>query len=114
MANGAQCCAIEVCCDPAAARIKVLNAITQFTQLAPAVGRQFLAWRDANGLIFAPASFAAVQPIEPGTLAVDGLTADDRTKIYEWMAHEEVVFAPAAMRQVLVDLVRMIRAHDAR
>jgi hypothetical protein len=60
MPNGQQCCALEICCDPPAAREKSIASIAAFAKCEPEYAAKFLDWMDHEGLIFAPPSMRAV------------------------------------------------------
>lgn len=63
MANGAQCCALEICCPPgeAASRQKRARLLADAVGATdPAVGHALIDWMEREGLTFAPASFRAV------------------------------------------------------
>jgi hypothetical protein len=60
MANGTVCCALEICCNAAARRKKIANKISAATSAEAEYCEKFLDWMEAEGLIFAPASFGPV------------------------------------------------------
>jgi hypothetical protein len=65
MSNGAQCCALEICCDPPAAREKLPAIVAKHAGVAAtpahaAVVRQVLDMMAHEGLTFAPASMRQV------------------------------------------------------
>lgn len=57
MANGAQCCALEICCPPEMRRSKLITMIAKVTGADPEYCGKFLDWMDHEELIFAPAEF---------------------------------------------------------
>jgi len=60
MSNGAQCCALEICCPPGEPkRAKLVRSIATFTGAEDAHCSAFLDWMDQNGLTFAPTEFAS-------------------------------------------------------
>lgn len=60
MSNGEQCCALEICCPPSAAkRARLADAIAAHTGANAAHAVLFLDWMDYEGLIFAPLSARA-------------------------------------------------------
>lgn len=60
MPNGTQCCALEVCCNAAQRRLKVIAALVQFTGAEADYCEKFLDWMEHEGLVFAPTSFQTV------------------------------------------------------
>lgn len=65
MANGAQCCALEICCPSGEAnrqkRAKLIGEAAGMTgALGLTAGQSVLDWMDREGLTFAPASFKTV------------------------------------------------------
>ncbi len=60
MSNGAQCCALEICCPAGEVkRTKLARSIETFTGAEAAHCFGFLDWMDQNGLTFAPKEFQA-------------------------------------------------------
>jgi hypothetical protein len=57
MANGAQCCALEICCPPELRRERLMVLLTQATGADEEYCGKFLDWMDHEELIFAPAEF---------------------------------------------------------
>ncbi len=61
MSNGVPpCCPLEICCDAAQRRIKVVASLAEFTHAEPEYCEKFLDWMDEKKLVFAPASFQQV------------------------------------------------------
>ena len=60
MSNGSQCCALEICCDAATVRAKLVPVIAAFTGAEAEYCEKFFDWMAHEGLIFAPESFRAV------------------------------------------------------
>lgn len=60
MANGSQCCALEICCPPAERRIKITAALVKFTGADAEYCEKFLDWMDHESLVFAPIAFQSV------------------------------------------------------
>lgn len=56
MANGTTCCAAEICCPPAQARKKVVEALAKYTGVDPLYCERVMDWMEHEGLIFAPKS----------------------------------------------------------
>lgn len=73
MSNGAQCCAIEVCCDMASLRTKLpvmvaKHAKATMTGHHTMVLNQLLDWMEQEGIAFAPAS---IGPLIQDVLAAE-------------------------------------------
>lgn len=61
MSNGAECCALEICCpDAATKRTKLTASIVAFTGAEPDHCAGFLDWMENNNLTFAPKEFEPV------------------------------------------------------
>ncbi len=58
MSNGAQCCALEICCPPSERRQKLTAMIVAFTGAEESHCEGFLDWMAHEDLIFAPSSFS--------------------------------------------------------
>ncbi len=65
MSNGAQCCALEICCDPPALREKLPALVADCVGHGRTIAheeavRDVLDWMAHEGLVFAPESFRQV------------------------------------------------------
>lgn len=65
MSNGAQCCALEICCDPQSLRAKLPALVAKHagvsaTMLHGAIVHQVLDMMAHEGITFAPASMRKV------------------------------------------------------
>lgn len=60
MSNGAECCAIGVCCPAAERREKLAATMAEKTGADAEQCGKMLDWMEAEGLCFAPAAFQGV------------------------------------------------------
>jgi hypothetical protein len=60
MSNGAACCALEICCNAAQKRARLVKVIATFTGYDEEDCGKFLDWMHHEELVFAPASMQAV------------------------------------------------------
>jgi len=60
MSNGTTCCALEICCNAAQRRMKVVESLATFTGAEPEYCAKVLDWMEHEGLVFAPTSLAPV------------------------------------------------------
>lgn len=112
MSNGAQCCALEICCPPEMMLLKLPAMIAKHTGIDEAQCKAFVEHVRANRYVFAPKSFerlAAHHGVHYSLPPAQGYTAD----FAEWMAHEELTFAPEPFSEVLQDIVHVVRKNGA-
>lgn len=112
MSNGAQCCALEICCPPEMMLIKLPSMIAKFSGTDEAHCKLFVEHVRANRYVFAPKSFdklSAAFGVGRHSLP----PADYPGDFSAWMEHEELTFAPAAFSEVVQDLVDIIKRNRA-
>jgi hypothetical protein len=85
MSNGAQCCALEICCNAAQMVDRLPKAIAKFSRSGAA---------NDNDDTYCEKFVAEI--------------------LVPWMAHEELVFAPASMRTVIDDIVAIAERHGVK
>jgi hypothetical protein len=83
MSNGAQCCALEICCNAAQMVEKLPRAIAKFSRSS-----------EDNDDVYCQKFVTEI--------------------LLPWMAHEELIFAPASMRAVIDDIVAIADKRGAK